>query len=135
MPIGSELPIPDAAHLAHDLLLGLLAEQAQGQSPLATFAFIGVLVAIFYLMLYRPQQKQAKEHKALLSVLKKGDVVVTNGGMVGRIHAVAEKSLLLEVARDVRVRVLISAIGGRAPEGMLEEPERSEAKKDEEKKK
>ncbi len=106
-----------------DLLRAALAQAAGGQSnPLTTFGFLAVMVVIFYFFLIRPQQKQMKEHKAMLSSLKKGDVVVT-GGLVGRIHVVAEKFIVVELAPGVRVRVLASSITGKAPEGLMTDEE------------
>jgi preprotein translocase subunit YajC len=66
-----------------------------------------------YFVMIRPQQKQLREHRALLSGLKKGDDVVTQGGMLGKIHAVTDKIVTLEVANGIRVRVLKSSIQGR----------------------
>ena len=120
---------PLAVIEAVDLLRALLAQQAAAQqsNPLYTFGFLGVMVVIFYFFLIRPQSKQMKEHKAMLAALKKGDVVVT-GGMLGRVHAVSEKFIVVEVAPSVRVRVLASSISGKAPEGLVEEEPKGEAK-------
>ncbi len=82
-----------------------------------------IVFGILYFLMIRPQQKQAKEHKTMLTALKKGDEVVTTGGLVGRIHALTDKVLTLEIAKDVRVRVLKSAVQARVPEGgSVEEP-------------
>jgi preprotein translocase subunit YajC len=103
--------------------------QAGGGGFGSTAIFIVLMIGIFYLMLWRPQSKQAKERKSMLAALKKGDVVVTTGGIVARIHSVAAKFLVLEIARDVRIRVLPDSIASKAPEGFLEEPEtKQEAK-------
>lgn len=119
------LAAADSSAVAHDALMGLLAQAAgtPGGSMASTLVFVVLMVGIFYLMLWRPQQKQAKEHKSMLASLKKGDAVVTNGGMVAKIHAVAQKFIVLELARDVRVRVLPNSIASKAPEGLLDEPE------------
>jgi preprotein translocase subunit YajC len=83
--------------------------------PMALFA------VIIYFMLIRPQQKQDKQKKLLLSALKKGDAVVTQAGLLGRIYSVGEKEVQLEIgagASAVRVRWLKSQIAGleKAPE-------------------
>ncbi|MFO8072804.1 MAG: preprotein translocase subunit YajC [Polyangia bacterium] len=70
------------------------------------------MFAIFYFLLIRPQQKKAKEHQKMLDALGKGDEVVTNGGLVGRITAVTGKTLTLEISEKVRVRVVRSQIAG-----------------------
>lgn len=76
-----------------------------------------LMFLIIYFLLIRPQQKQAKQHQQLLAGLKKGDEVVTQGGLVGRIHAVTDRIVTLEVARDVRVRVLKGQVSGIWSEG------------------
>lgn len=77
---------------------GMMA-QFQGMIPLV-FMF-----AIFYFLLIRPQQKKAKEHRALLDALKKGDQVVTAGGMHGKVSALDDQVVTLEVAPGVNVKV------------------------------
>lgn len=73
--------------------------QFQGMIPLV-FMF-----AIFYFLLIRPQQKKAKEHRALLESLKKGDLVVTAGGMHGKVSALDDQVVTLEIAPGVNVRI------------------------------
>lgn len=64
-----------------------------------------LMFGIFYFLLIRPQQKKAKEHRALLDGLKKGDQVVTAGGIHGKVTAVEETVITLEVATGVNIRV------------------------------
>ena len=71
-----------------------------------------LMFGVIYFMLIRPQSKKRKEHESWVSNLKRGDGVVTQGGVVGRITGVADKVVTLEVARDVRMRVLRSHISG-----------------------
>ena len=71
------------------------------------------LFLIFYFLLFRPQKKRADEQKALLSNLKKGDMIVTQGGLQGRITGLADSTITLEVAEKVRVKVSRSHISGR----------------------
>ena len=92
-------------------MLSLLAQaEAPSQSPLAgggnMLFLIAIFFGIFYFMIIRPQQRQQKSHKAYLESLKKGDEVITNGGLIGRIAAVQGDVLTLEIANNVRVRVL-----------------------------
>jgi len=75
-----------------------MTSQLQGMIPLV-FMF-----AIFYFLLIRPQQKKAKEHRALLGGLKKGDQVVTAGGMHGRLSALDDQVVTLELTPGVNVR-------------------------------
>lgn len=84
------------------------APQLAGMLPLL-FIFL-----IFYFLLIRPQQKRMKEHQAVLGALKKGDEVVTGGGVVGKITAVdaTGDTLTVEIAKGVEVRVLKGSVGG-----------------------
>jgi preprotein translocase subunit YajC len=75
-----------------------------GQSALTSLVPLIIMFAIFYFLLIRPQQKKAKEHKALLEALKKGDKVVTAGGMHGKVTAVEESVVTLEVATGVNIK-------------------------------
>ena len=77
---------------------GMLA-QFQGMIPLV------LMFAIFYFLLIRPQQKKAKEHRALLDALKKGDQVVTAGGMHGKVTALDDQVVTLEIAPGVNVKI------------------------------
>ncbi|MBI5442151.1 MAG: preprotein translocase subunit YajC [Deltaproteobacteria bacterium] len=80
---------------------------AQG---LAGFLPLIAMFAIFYFLLIRPQQKRAKEHKAMLNALKRGDEVVTQGGIHGRVTGITEDVVNLEIAPEVKIRVQRSAI-------------------------
>jgi preprotein translocase subunit YajC len=71
-----------------------------------------IFFAIFYFMIIRPQQKQQKTHKAYLDSLKKGDEVITTGGMIGKVSAVQGDVLALEIASNVKVRVLKAQVSG-----------------------
>lgn len=75
-----------------------------------------LMFVVFYFLLIRPQQKRAKEHQNMLSNLKRGDQVVTNGGMLGKITGLADKTVTLEVAEKIRLRVLRSHIAGKQSE-------------------
>ncbi|MCK5540881.1 MAG: preprotein translocase subunit YajC [Deltaproteobacteria bacterium] len=78
---------------------------AGGMEGLKSFLPLILMFVIFYFLLIRPQQKRQKEHKALLANLKRGDEVVTAGGMMGRITNVADTFVTVEVAEKVRVKV------------------------------
>jgi len=88
----------------------LLAQAGGQQNMLTTFGFFGAMIAIMYFLMIRPQQKQVKEHRALLAGLKKGDAVVTQGGVMGKIAEITDREVRLEVAPGVKIRVLKSAI-------------------------
>ena len=65
-----------------------------------------------YFLMIRPQQKRVKEHRAMVEALKKGDEVVTQGGLVGKITAVRDGELEVEIAAGVKVRVIRSTVTG-----------------------
>lgn len=64
-----------------------------------------IMIGIFYFLLLRPQQKKAKEHRALLDALKKGDTVVTAGGVYGKVTAVDDNIVNLEIATGVNIKI------------------------------
>lgn len=106
--------------MLQDMLHGLVAqtqEAAPGgilSSPLPVFVLI--FVAMYFLII-RPQQKQQKQQKEFLSQLKKGDEVLLQGGVFGKIHEVREVDLTVEIASGVKVRALKSAVSRAAPPG------------------
>ncbi len=82
------------------------------------FILLGMFVLMYFLLI-RPQQKRAKDHKKVLSELKKGDEVVTNGGIVGKITSVDESFADLEVAAGVTVKVQKQGINNKMPKGTV----------------
>jgi preprotein translocase subunit YajC len=73
------------------------------------------MVVIFYFLLIRPQQKKSKEHKALLDNLKVDDVIITSGGIIGKIVNIDDQIVSLEIADKVRIQVARPYIAGFAP--------------------
>ena len=69
-----------------------------------------VIFGAFYFLLIRPQQKRQKEHQTMLDAIKRGDNIVTNGGLIGKVTGVTDENLTVEIAQDVKVKVLRSAI-------------------------
>ena len=86
---------------------------------LTTFLPLILIFAVFWFLLIRPQQKKAKEHKAMVSALAKGDEVVTNGGLLGRITGVGESFVTVEVASGTEVRVQRGAVASLMPKGTI----------------
>jgi len=78
-----------------------------------------IIFAVFYFFLIRPQMKQAKEHKQMVESLNKGDEVVTNGGMLGKINKVGDNFIILEIAKGVEVKVQKQAISATMPKGTI----------------
>ncbi|MAR04679.1 MAG: preprotein translocase subunit YajC [Planktomarina sp.] len=79
---------------------------------LGTFMFPLLIIGIFYMLVFRPQQKKMKEHQKMVSNLAKGDEVVTAGGMIGKVVKVKadNNEVEVELAKDVRVRVVQATI-------------------------
>lgn len=75
-----------------------------------------IIFAVFYFVVFRPQQRKMKEHKAFLDNLKPGDEVVTSSGIFGKIVNIAENFVLLEIAKDVRIKIEKAAISGSVSE-------------------
>ncbi len=109
--------------LGTSILLSQQGGPAGGCGPGGGLNFIIMMVAmfaIFYFLLIRPQQKKAKQHQEMLKALKKGDRVVTNGGIMGIVTGTAEKFLTIEIAEKVRVRVMRSHVAGKEGDSDLE---------------
>ena len=81
-----------------------------GAPPLLQMLPLLALVAVFYLVLFRPEQKRRREHEQMVAALKRGDRVVMASGIHGRVTGVAEKVVTVEIARNVQVEVDRSAI-------------------------
>jgi preprotein translocase subunit YajC len=78
----------------------------------SSLGMLALMFVVFYFMLIRPQQKRAREQQQMLSQLKKGDRIVTTGGLLGRISGLSDRLVTLEVAEKVRVQVLRNQITG-----------------------
>ena len=113
-------------------MLALLAQAADSsqQSPFGAFGLLvpaALFFVIFYFIVMRPQAKQQNLHKDFLAKLAKGDEIVTTGGVVGKVDKVAGDLVFLEVASNVKLRVLKAQISGAykaAEEKPAEEPAR-----------
>jgi preprotein translocase subunit YajC len=104
----------------------MFATPAYAQTGAASSGGAGFLVqmfplllifVIFYFLLIRPQQQRAKQHQALIGAVKKNDIAVTGGGIVGKVTKVEETEVELEVAQGVRIRVLKAMLSDVRPFG------------------
>jgi preprotein translocase subunit YajC len=86
------------------------ADGGGGGGFISTIIMFGAIFLIFYFMIIRPQQKRAKEREKLLSNLQKGDKIVTNGGLHGTIAGLDEKTALIQVSDNVKLKFERSAI-------------------------
>jgi preprotein translocase subunit YajC len=99
------------------VLLALLAQAADpnASSPFGSFGLLvpaALFFVIFYFIVMRPQAKTAREHKEFIDKLSKGDEVVTSGGLVGKVDRVAGDLVFVEVANNVKLRVVKAQISG-----------------------
>jgi len=88
-------------------------------ADLMTFLPMIAIFVVFYFLLIRPQQKRAKETKAMLEALQKGDEVITAGGIVGKIANLTDQYAAVEVAPNVEIRVQRGAIAQILPKGTI----------------
>ncbi len=94
------------------------AQQADGTSMLIMLAVFGL---VFYFMIYRPQAKRVKEHKSLMAELSKGDEVLTQGGIVGKIVKVSDEKdfIVVSIAEGTEVTVQKGAVNAVLPKGTM----------------
>ena len=92
------------------LAMGMGGGGEGGGFNITSFVPIILIFAIFYFLLIRPQQKKAKAHRQLVTDLKKGDEVLTDGGIVGTIQKVADDYITLEIAPKVAIRIIRSRV-------------------------
>lgn len=92
---------------------------ASGGSPLMGLLFPIVLIAAMFFFMIWPQMKRQKEHRQLVAGLSKGDEVVTNGGIAGRVEEVGESFLTVEIAPNVKVKLQKGAVSQVLPKGTL----------------
>ncbi len=112
---------------AADPAAGAAAGGALGQ--FGSFIPLILIFVVFYFLLIRPQQKQAKQHQVFLNELKKGTKVVTKGGIHGLIIALADNVITLEIAKGVEVKVSRDAIAGALTKEGVPETDKAGAKK------
>lgn len=101
------MPLIDAEMLT--AILGMApppaAEGAPAPHPLVSFFPFLIIIVMFYFLLIRPQQKRAKEHRAMIDALKSGDKILTSGGIYGVVTNVKEKVVTVRIAENVKVEL------------------------------
>ncbi len=113
--------VSEAYAQSNDLSVGMVGDvPATPESPDAVAAFawnmglVLVLVVLFYVLLIAPQQRRFKEHSQMLSKLKKGDRVITGGGLVGKIDKVIdEKEVVVDLGNGIKVTALLATLQGK----------------------
>ncbi|RPH34812.1 preprotein translocase subunit YajC [bacterium] len=88
-----------------------------GSSLISTLVMFALIIGIFYFLILRPQQKRQKERQKLLEAIRKGDKVITAGGLHGTVAGLDEKTVLLQVADNVKMKYERSAIATILREG------------------
>ena len=111
---------------------GLVVLQAQGGNPtmqmVSTLVTFGLVFVIFYFLIIRPQNKKQKEMQKMIAAVKKGDKVVTIGGVHGTVHSVKEGTVVVKVDDDCKIEFSKSAISAVTAKGE-EKPEDADEKK------
>jgi preprotein translocase subunit YajC len=107
-----------------NLLIGTAVAQDAAAPPaapsLVNALFLPVmLIVVFYFLLIRPQQKKQKEHKAMVEALAVGTEIVTGGGVLGKVTAVGEQFVTVEVASGVNIKVQRHSIGAVLPKDTI----------------
>lgn len=90
------------------------AAHASTQSTIMSFLPMVVIFILFWFLLIRPQQKKAKLHNQMISQLEKGDDVVTNGGILGKIFKVEDQVIHLEIAENIIIKVQKGTVSGKS---------------------
>ena len=91
-----------------------------GASPFGPDLFIILAFGlVFYFIIWRPQSKRAKEHKNLVTSIDKGDEIVTNGGLIGKVVRVDEQFLVIEVSKGVELKLQKHAVSAALPKGTI----------------
>ena len=96
------------------------AQGGEGGSGLLSLAPLVIIFVLFYILLIRPQQKRAKQHKEMVAAIKKGDDVATNGGLLGRVIDLDDNFVTLEIAKGVNVKVQRPSIAQMIPKGVAD---------------
>jgi preprotein translocase subunit YajC len=92
------------------------ARPPQGCGGPEQLIFMVLMLVVFYFLLIRPQQKRMKQHKTMVEGLKRGDSIITSGGIYGRISSIEGNVLTVEIAKGTNIRILKSYVGGVANE-------------------
>ena len=95
------------------------AAAPQGGGIESILLILGMFAVLYFLMI-RPQMKRQKEHKSMLEKIKRGDEVLTNGGIAGKVTDIGDNFITIEVAENVRIRVQKGAVGSVLPTGTLD---------------
>ncbi len=115
LKVGNEIPMIDF------FIPNAMAAEAGAGGPIPGLdLFIIVAFAlVFYFIVWRPQSKRAKEHRELVAGLTKGDEIVTNGGLLGKVTKVEDQFLVFEVADNIELKLQKGAVAAALPKGTI----------------
>ena len=94
----------------------------EGAAGFSAFIPIILMFVIFYFLLIRPQQKKQKEHRSMISDLKKGDRIITNGGIYGSITSLDDTTITAEIADKVRVKITRGSVSALVQPAQTKQP-------------
>ncbi len=115
----------------HPLLHAFLSQTAPGgqaRNPMLQFLPFILIAVVFYLVFFRPQSRQAKQHQAFLTSLKKGDEVLTQGGIIGTVVQVEDRTVTIDAGSGTKLRILKAQVAGQWKQ-VESQPAKAEAKK------
>ena len=104
------------------------AAEGQAQNPIVAFLPFILIALVFYFVFFRPQARQAKQHQSFLGALKKGDEVVTQGGIVGTVVLVEDRTVTIDAGGGTKLRVIKAQVAGQW-KPVESQPLKAEAKK------
>ena len=110
------IPFISQAHAAAE---GGAAAAMTGPGMIGQLVMLGGFILIFWLLIWRPQSKRAKEHKNLIGGLSKGDEVVTTGGILGKVTLVTDEFVTLQVADNMELNFQKSSVAATLPKGTI----------------
>jgi preprotein translocase subunit YajC len=93
--------------------LSQTAPEGKAQNPIMSFLPFILIAVVFYFVFFRPQARQAKQHQSFLSGLKKGDEVVTQGGIIGTVVLVEDRTVTVDVGGGTKLRILKTQVSGQ----------------------
>ncbi len=95
------------------------AAPSAGSGLMSMLPMLLIFIGLMYFFIILPQKKRAKEHNQLIANLKKGDEVITTGGLLGKVNKIADNFISLEVAENVEIMIQKSAVGASVPKGTM----------------
>lgn len=95
------------------------AQPSAGGGLISMLPMLLIFIGLMYFFIILPQKKRAKEHNQLIANLKKGDEVITTGGLLGKVNKIADNFIGLEIAENVEIMIQKSAVGASVPKGTM----------------